>query len=132
MATQRHTKVKGRNLETEVVENLLTHSFWAMMVTSTVGGQPFDIIACKNGRGFAIECKELVSSEKFGQSRIEDNQRFAFQVWADCGNDEGWFAFKMDDGTIWMIQAKEVLSWDTPQTVRNHGLSLEDWLRLRK
>lgn len=128
----RRTKVAGRAFETELTENLLTHSFWAMMLTSTFGGQPFDIIAQKNNVGYAIECKELMSGERFNPRRIEDNQRFAMSLWKESGGAESWFMFRLKDGSVYAVHSDEVLAWTTPEEVRRHGIPFAEWLELRK
>ena len=51
------------------------------------GAQPFDVIAAKDGKAIAIDCKTCVS-ERFNISRLEDNQITAFEKWLKCWNDE--------------------------------------------
>lgn len=73
------------------------------------GAQPFDIIAVKNGRAFAIECKTLVDSKKhFTINRLEENQRFAFKKWMDCGNSIPVIAIK-HKGKIIMLRYDKLI-----------------------
>lgn len=57
------------------------------IVPDSRGAQPFDVIAVKDGIGFAVECKTLSEDKKsFNISRLEDNQEMAFGKWRACGN----------------------------------------------
>lgn len=57
------------------------------IVPDSRGAQPFDVIAVKDGIGFAVECKTLSEDKKsFNISRLEDNQEMAFGKWLSCGN----------------------------------------------
>ena len=67
---------------------LAKHGYWVHFITPDVrGAQPFDIIAVKDGKPYAIECKTLeISKKSFNISRLEDNQILAFEKWLACGN----------------------------------------------
>ena len=89
-------KKLGTAFENEVVELMRKRGYWVhFLAPDARGAQPFDIIAVKNGMALAIECKTLAAKEKvFPIERLEDNQKFAFEVWQKCGNAEPLIAVK--------------------------------------
>lgn len=65
-------------------------------------GQPFDVLAARNGKSYPIDCK-VCEHDKFPLSRIEENQAGAMTLWEETGNGDGWFALKLSNGAIFMI-----------------------------
>lgn len=60
---------------------------------SHTGSQPCDLVACKNGKVWAIDCKTLNNKNGlFPISRIEENQRLAYKRFKKCGNDNFFLA----------------------------------------
>ena len=123
----------GNDFEREFAIILAANGFWVHRLNQNQAGQPFDIIACKNGYAEAIDCK-VCANDKFEFSRIEDNQHSAMRRWADCGNGNGWFALKLSDGDIYMmsyIQAENFQSEGffrlTEREIRTL-YDLNDWL----
>jgi Holliday junction resolvase len=89
---------------------LQANGFWAHELIASASGQPFDIIAAKNGRVYAIECKVCSTSNTFPLKRIENNQIIAMRYFIDCGNKTSvWFAFERKDKSIWFTPADEIL-----------------------
>ena len=83
-----NNKKLGTAFEKRVCALLSANGYWVHFITPDVrGAQPFDIIAVKDGRAIAIDCKTCASG-KFSISRLEDNQIFAFEKWLECGNDD--------------------------------------------
>lgn len=81
-----NNKQLGTAFEREVCELLKQHGYWVhFMSPDARGAQPFDIIAVKNGKALAMDCKTSVS-KYFPLSRLEDNQVYAFEKWIACGN----------------------------------------------
>ena len=81
-----NNKQLGTAFEREVCELLKQHGYWVHFMSPDVrGAQPFDIIAVKNGKALAMDCKTS-ASKYFPLSRLEDNQIYAFERWIDCGN----------------------------------------------
>ena len=81
-----NNKKIGSDFEKEVCKMLQDMGYWVHFITPDMrGAQPFDIIAAKNNRPYAIDCKTCVS-KTFSISRLEDNQIFAFEKWLKCGN----------------------------------------------
>lgn len=83
-----NNKKLGTNFEREACKILADNGYWVHFFTpDSRGAQPFDIIAIKDGRAMAIECKTLASNKKyFTIDRLETNQIMAFEKWLDCGN----------------------------------------------
>ena len=81
-----NNKKLGTKWEQEVCKILADNGYWVhFIVPDSRGAQPFDIIAVKNGKAKAIDCKTSVRAV-FPFSRLEDNQVFAFEKWLACGN----------------------------------------------
>lgn len=83
-----NNKKLGNKFEQRMCDLLAKHGYWVHFITPDVrGAQPFDIIAVKDGKPYAMECKTLeVSKKSFNISRLEDNQILSFEKWLACGN----------------------------------------------
>lgn len=94
-----NNKVLGTTFENEVCDILAKHGCWVHFITPDArGAQPFDIIAVKNDIAYAIECKTLaLTKASFSISRLEDNQKLAFQRWNRCGNHNTLIFVKQGD-----------------------------------
>ena len=89
-----NNKVLGSNFEQEFCQYLSSRGFWVHFITPAKdGGQPFDIIACKNNIVYAFDCKTN-STNRFKLSRIEFNQENAFTKFSKCGNRRSYFIIK--------------------------------------
>lgn len=79
----------GQEFEKKVCAFLQQAGYWVHFITPDVrGAQPFDILAVKDGKALAIECKTLSVNKKFfSMSRLEDNQIMAFNKWIENGNE---------------------------------------------
>lgn len=84
--SESNNKKLGTAFEVEAVSRLAKLGYWAHFITpDTRGAQPFDIIAVKQGKALAIDCKTS-AVKRFNISRLEDNQVLAFEKWIRCGN----------------------------------------------
>ena len=125
-------KKLGNSFESELCEILSDHGFWAHNLAQNSAGQPADVIAVKYGEAFLIDCK-VCSQGKFQYSRIEDNQDFSMTLWHECGNGQGWFALKFDEG-IFMVERESIRQCSHLHPAMNaeladmYGSSLEEWL----
>ena len=83
-----NNKKLGTDFENEACALLQQAGYWVHFITPDArGAQPFDIIAVKNGKPLAVECKTLAEGNKyFPLSRLEDNQILAFNRWCETGN----------------------------------------------
>ena len=76
----------GREFERWVEKKLSDCGYWVhRMAESNTGSQPFDIIALKGYGVYAFDCK-VISTKRpyFPFSRIEENQKRAFEKLYDC------------------------------------------------
>lgn len=94
-----NNKRLGNSFEGEVCDVLASYGYWVhFLVPDARGAQPFDIIAAKDNKAYAIECKTLTGKRKsFSIDRLEDNQMLASERWIACGNDSPVIAIKYED-----------------------------------
>ena len=92
----------GHSFEKDLCRSLSAYGFWCHNLTQNSQGQPFDVIAARNGMSHPIDCKDC-SKNIFKMERIEENQFSAMTLWKDTGNGEGWFALRLSNGAIYMI-----------------------------
>ena len=79
----------GREFERWMENKLSRCGYWVhRMAESNTGSQPFDIIALKGHSVFALDCK-VISTKRpyFPFSRVEENQKFAFDKLIKCYKD---------------------------------------------
>lgn len=131
MATNRKL---GNTFESEFCEMLFNKGYWVHNMAQNQAGQPADVIAVKNGKSFLIDCK-VCENDTFPFSRIESNQHTAMRLWHDSGNGYGWFALKLSDGEVYMINHDLMIALSINQSSINrdliihYGLALEGWLK---
>lgn len=129
-------KKLGNSFEAELCEILAEHGWWSHNLAQNAAGQPADVITVKDGEAFLIDCK-VCSQGKFQYSRIEENQDLSMALWRDCGNGQGWFALKFDDG-IFMVERESIRNCShlhpamTAELADMYGYSLEEWLWYRE
>ena len=83
-----NNKKLGTDFENLMVEKLADNGYWVHFISpDNSGAQPFDIIAVKNGIPIAGDCKTS-KDHIFRISRLEENQKTAFEKWLACGNPE--------------------------------------------
>lgn len=71
----------GRELEEHIVTVLQTKGYWAHRIYPDESGQqPFDVIACKDGKICAYDAKVVSAGTRFPLRRLEDNQYNAFRA----------------------------------------------------
>lgn len=92
----------GNGFEKDLCHSLSAYGFWCHNLAQNSQGQPFDVIAARNGMSHPIDCKDC-SKNIFKMERIEENQFSAMTLWKDTGNGEGWFALRLMNGAIYMI-----------------------------
>ena len=93
--------------EKELCEYLANHGYWVHFITPDArGAQPFDIIAVKNGRAVAIDCKTS-SKASISIGRLEENQKSAFDSWLACGNSMPQIAVKYN-GRLFFVPYEEL------------------------
>ena len=102
-----NNKTLGTAFECRMCELLALKGYWVhFIVPDARGAQPFDIIAVKNGKAIAIDCKTCVA-DMFNINRLEDNQIMAFEKWLSVGNSEPIIAVEHKE-EIYIIPYKSI------------------------
>lgn len=101
-----NNKRQGTAFEKEFAGLLSEHGFWVHRLKDNENGQPFDLIAARDGKTYVIDCKDC-GSERFRLSRVEENQSSAMRLWEGTGNKPGLFAIRnRKTGDICMVTRK--------------------------
>lgn len=105
-----NNKINGTQFERRIADELHRRGFWVHRLQDNQNGQPFDIIACRNGKSYAIDCKDC-QGRYFFFRRIEENQRNAMQLWLDTGNSDPLFVirFQLAPGELIRVVSYEEL-----------------------
>lgn len=114
-------KSLGTAFEREAAKQLQAEGCWVHFLTpDNRGAQPFDLLAVKMGVALAIDCKTC-ADHYFRLSRLEENQRLAFDRWMKAGNGTPYLLVKHHDHIYWLrydrlklkgkIDLREVKPW---------------------
>ena len=128
-----HNRKTGTSFERDLCQELARHGFWAHNLAQNSAGQPFDVIAARDGKVYPIDAK-VCEKDVFRLVRIEDNQFSAMTLWKDTGNGEGWFALKLSSGKVYMIPLLLMQAYSRTKTVLSRsdilevGVPLELWV----
>ena len=123
----------GNVFEKELCRDLSKCGFWVHLMTQNSQGQPFDVIAARNGVSYPIDCKDC-SKNIFKMERIEENQFSAMTLWKETGNGEGWFALRMMNGAVYFMSFTVIRNLFLMKTVlsaseiRQFGITLGEWV----
>ena len=124
----------GTGFEKQLCMSLSWYGFWAHNLAQNSQGQPFDIIAARNGKSYPIDCKDC-AKDIFKMERIEENQSSAMFLWRETGNGEGWFALRMTNGAVYFLPFSKLESLSLLKTVlsaseiRQFGVPLGEWVK---
>lgn len=127
----------GTAFEREFAQLLAENGFWAHCIQDNNNGQPFDVIAAKDGYTYVFDCKDC-QGESFRLSRIEENQTNAMNLWAETGNHPGMFAIRLPGQTylvphrMLMILRESGTKSVSYQELGRIGQPLQEWLERRK
>ena len=102
-------KACGSRFERVFAHMMAMEGFWVHVLQDNRNGQPFDVIAVKDGKAFVFDCK-VCTGNTFRLSRMEANQVSAMELWEECGNLEGAFAVKYPTGNIYILPFRELMS----------------------
>ena len=133
MAARMSNKALGNKFERELAETLSKNGYWVHRMIQSQVGQPFDLLVAKNGETFPIDCK-VCENDIFPFSRIEPNQVNAMTLWRETGNGNGFFALKLNDGSVYILtfyQMQELSALKSALSrtdIIEYGSPLEDWL----
>lgn len=129
-------KKAGTKFEREFAQMLSENGFWSHCMRDNQNGQPFDVIAGKNGITYVFDCKDCQSGV-FSLNRIEENQDNAMALWAETGNRPGLFAIRFKS-EIYLVSHQMLIllkKWGRKQLRLNdavkYGQSLDCWLEGR-
>lgn len=123
----------GTGFERNLCISLSGYGFWAHNLAQNSQGQPFDIIAARNGKSYPIDCKDC-AKDIFKMERIEENQASAMILWRETGNGEGWFALRMSNGAVYFIPFSKLESlsvWKkvlSAAEIKLYGIPLREWV----
>lgn len=104
-------KKSGSDFEKEFALLLANKGFWAHVLQDNRNGQPFDLIAAKDGVTYVFDCKDC-TGQYFSLRRIEENQRNAIQLWQDCGNTPGLFAVRFPGEEIYLFPYDDLKAYE--------------------
>ena len=129
-------KSMGTEFEKEFAQMLSEHGFWVHCLKDNQNGQPFDVIAARNGETYVFDCKDC-QGESFRMSRIEENQHNAMSLWSSTGNRPGLFAIRMQ-GMVILVPYRmlaTMMESGAKQATRNElmrcGRLFERWIEHR-
>jgi len=124
----------GTGFEKQLCVSLSGYGFWAHNLAQNSQGQPFDVIAARNGKVHPIDCK-VCEKNIFKMERVEENQASALTLWRETGNGEGWFALKMNNGAVFFVSFSKLEDLSYLKTVLSEseikavGIPLGEWVR---
>ena len=99
----------GTGFERDLCLSLSGCGFWAHNLAQNSQGQPFDVIAARNGVSYPIDCKDC-SKNIFKMERIEENQ----------------FSAMISFSTLLELSVlRTVLS---ANDIRRYGITLGEWV----
>ena len=128
-----NNKKIGNRFEQNFCEILFQEGFWTHNLAQNQVGQPADVLAVRNGKAYLIDCKVCIN-DTFPFSRIESNQHTAMTLWKQSGNDYGWFALRLSDNSIYMIDHDLMTALSLNQSsinrdlITHYGLPLGRWI----
>ena len=123
----------GNSFEKDLCRSLSAYGFWCHNLAQNSQGQPFDVIAARNGMSHPIDCKDC-SKNIFKTERIEENQFSAMTLWKETGNGEGWFALRMMNGAVYFLSFNVVRSLALRKSIlsaseiRQFGITFGEWV----
>ncbi len=125
----------GNGFEKELCRDLSECGFWVHLMTQNSQGQPFDVIAARNGVSYPIDCKDC-AKDIFKMERIEENQFSAMSLWKETGNGEGWFALRMVNGEVYFLPFCFMLGCQAGgkrqlnrEEIQTNGVRLSEWVK---
>lgn len=113
MVKPKNNQQIGKTFEQEWMDHLASKGMWVhFMHPAPDGSQPFDVISVDNSYGYtnvcAWDCK-TESGKRFPLSRVEDNQRLAFEALNAHGAHNTYFVIKTSKA-IYIISSQEAIS----------------------
>lgn len=129
-----NNRTQGNAFEQRLCLSLSAYGFWAHNLAQNKQGQPFDVMASRNGRTHPIDCK-VCEKDVFKLYRMEENQISAMTLWRETGNGEGWFALEMSNSAVYFLRfyfLMELLDQGiaslSEKQIKRYGISLGEWV----
>lgn len=120
-----NNKKLGTEFEKEFCDILSKNGWWVHFIQPNMAGaQPFDVIAVKHDIPIAIDCKTC-EDKIFPLSRLEENQKFAFDKWKKVKNSYAYIAVKRKT-MIYMIDYDELK--ELGKIRLTEAVTLEEWM----
>ena len=133
---QGSNRSNGGRFEQELSHILSENGFWCHVMQQNKAGQPADLIAVKGHYHTLIDCKVISDDKGFPFERMEENQKLAMRMFHRKTGEQGYFAMKLPDGSIWLaaMEKLEVLSNSGRKRMKESEIrlctwSLEAWLK---
>lgn len=124
----------GNGFERDLCRALAECGFWAHNLAQNSQGQPFDVLAARNGVSYPIDCKDCAKNV-FSLERIEENQASAMTLWMQTGNGSAWFALRLMNGAVYFIPFFFMESWRiagirqlNAEQIRRCGVPFGKWV----
>lgn len=124
----------GTDFEREFAGMLSGYGFWVHRLQDNYNGQPFDVIAARDGEALVFDCKDCQTGY-FKVSRIEENQKQAMKLWEECGNHEGLFAIRFPDLEIWILSYsitklldRERIKSLSAEVIGKYAMNFQEWM----
>ncbi len=130
-----NNKSEGTAFEKEFAELLSERGFWAHLLQDNHNGQPFDVIAVKNDEPYAFDCKDC-TGKNFELRRMEENQRYAMQLWLDCRNTVAMFAVRYSGNQIYLFEYGDLIEYEKemksiPESkAAVYGYTIDEFMRI--
>ena len=128
--TSKNNQQKGKDLEKRFMKWLSSQGYWVhFMHPAPDGSQPFDIIACKGASNSglasvaAFDCKTL-EGNRFPLSRVEDNQRTAFQLLNLKGIHNTYFVIEITENIVHIVPSQDI---EKAIKMGKKSISMEGW-----
>lgn len=127
-------KKSGSDFEREFALLLASKGFWAHILQDNRNGQPFDLIAARDGVTYVFDCKDC-TGQYFDLRRMEENQRNAMELWQECGNIPGVFAVRFPEGGIFLFSYPDLKYYEQNDMKRirqynawSYGYSIDEYM----
>lgn len=102
-----NNKRLGMTFEKKFCEILARQGYWVHFIAPDMrGSQPFDIVAMKNKKAYAYDCKTS-ANHLFPFTRLEDNQIMAFDKWLRCGGTMPYIAIAYNK-KVYLIEYEDL------------------------
>jgi len=97
----------GNQVEKEFAQFMYQQGWWIHILAYNQNGQPFDAVMTRGNITWFLDVKNE-TDDYFPLSRIEPNQRDAFEMLLSKKTDTCGLAIKMPDGNFYLLPYKKI------------------------